>query len=93
MIKLFDGWVIKADDNSYTLQQEREMVSQKTGEPYISALNTRYYASIEQCANALLRTLQRRAVSENDYTANEALEALNRIKEDVQTAFSGIDLK
>ena len=91
MIKLFDGWVIKADENSYTLQQEREAINQKTGEPYTATANTKYYGSIEQCANSLLRTLQRRVVADKDMTAAEAVRALNLIREEVQSVFDVIE--
>ena len=93
MIKLFDGWVISADETCYTLKRESGMgVNKKTGEPEQLYNNLRYYATIEQCANALCRTLQRKAVSECDYSPVEARTALNGIREMVQTVFDGIDV-
>ncbi len=91
MIRLFDGWVIRADDSGYSLSQAKMVVDKKTGEPYESYQNARYYGTIEQCANSLCRTLQRNAVSERDYNASEALKVLNEIRETVRTAFAGID--
>ena len=92
MIKLFDGWVISADETCYTLKRESGMgVNKKTGEPEQLYTNLRYFATIEQCANALCRTLQRKAVSECDYSPAEARTALNGIHEMVQTTFNGID--
>lgn len=91
MIKLFDGWLIKADESSYMMQQQRIGKDQKTGEDKETLSPPKYYGSIEQCANTLCRTLQRQAVAENNYTVPEAVEALNKIRETVQTAFDGID--
>lgn len=92
MIKLFDGWVIDADETSYTLKQERgTAVNKKTGETEQLYSTPRYYATIEQCANSLCRTIQRKAVSECDYSPVEARTALNGIQEMVQTAFDGVD--
>ena len=91
MIKLFDGWVIGADESSYVLKQERGTKVNKKGETEIVYSTPRYYATIEQCANSLCRTLQRKAVSECDYSPVEARTALNGIQEMVQTAFDGID--
>ena len=92
MIKLFDGWVIKADEACYTLQQEKGMtLNKKTGEMEQNYSTPKYYATIEQCANSLLRTLQRKAVSECDYSPVEARTALSGIQEMVETVFSGID--
>ena len=93
MIKLFDGWVISADETCYTLKQERgTAINKKTGEIEQLYANARYFATIEQCANALCRTLQRKAVAECDYSPAEARTALNGIREMVQTAFDGIDV-
>jgi hypothetical protein len=92
MIKLFDGWVISADEMCYTLKQERgTAVNKKTGETERLYSTPRYYATIEQCANSLCRILQRKAVTECDYSPAEARTALNGIREDVITAFNGID--
>lgn len=91
MIRLFDNWVIRADDSGYSLSQAKMTTDKKTGEQVETYMNARYYGTIEQCANSLCRTLQRNAVSDRDYTASEALKALNEIRETVQTAFSGID--
>ena len=93
MIKLFDGWVISADETCYTLKQEKGMaLNKKTGEMEQNYSAPRYYATIEQCANALCRTLQRKSVSECDYSPAEARTALNGIQEMVQTAFNEIDV-
>ena len=93
MIKLFDGWVISADEMCYTLKQERgTSFNKKTGEMKQLYSAPSYYATIEQCANALCRTLQRKAVSECDYSPVQARTALNGIREDVRTAFDGIDV-
>lgn len=93
MIKLFDGWVIDADETCYSLKQERgTAVNKKTGKIEQLYSAPRYYATVDQCANALCRTLQRKAVAECDYSPAEARTALNGIMESVQTAFSGIDI-
>ena len=93
MIKLFDGWVISADETCYTLKKESgTAINRKTGEPEQLYTNLRYYANIEQCANALCRTLQRKAVSECDYSPAQARTALNGIQEMVQTAFNEVDV-
>ena len=92
MIKLRDGWVISADELCYALKQEKgTTVNKKTGETEIVYSIPKYYATIEQCANSLCRILQRRAVSERDFSPAEARTALNGIREDVQTMFSEID--
>ena len=92
MIKLFDGWVISADETCYVLKQEKgTTINKETGKEEQNYSTPRYYATVEQCANALCRTLQRKAVSECDYSPAQARTALNGIQEMVQTAFNGID--
>lgn len=91
MIKIFDGWIIRADDSCYILTRQYERKNEKTGEVEIAETPAKYYGTIKQAAESLTRILQRKVIAEQTLTAAEAVRALNHIREDVQTAFDGID--
>jgi len=93
MIKLFDGWVISADELNYVLKQEKGMaINKETGEEKMKYSTPLYYRTIDECATSLCRIYQRKAVKERDYSLLEARTALNGIREMVQTVFDGIDV-
>ena len=86
MIRLFDNWVIDADQSNYILGREVERT--KDGETIKEIRDQTFHRTIKQAGDALLRRLQRQAVHDNDYDVKAAVWALQVLTEAVNLALS-----
>ena len=78
MIKLFDGWVIDADNCCYILGQPKEYVNKK-GEVAINMTSASYHPTIKRAVECLMGKYQREFVKTHDINLVDGLKGIEKI--------------
>ena len=77
------GLFIDVSNTGYTLCQKRAVKDKTTGEMKDAPINLSYHGSLECAVAEAWRTLQRRRLSDGDYTLSEAIEVMQSVKREM----------
>ena len=78
MVNLGNGYVVIPTNYGYNLAEDRGQFDKKTGEKVYNTIS--YHGSLASCINAALGEVQRKKMSEKDYTLKEAVDQLSQIQ-------------
>lgn len=78
MIDLGNGYFAVPTNYGYNLSEDKRQIDKKTGQKIYSPIS--YHGSLASCINAALGEVQRKKMSEKDYTLKEAVDQLSQIQ-------------